>query len=137
MRLFNAYGPGQRLGYFIPDMIEKAKKSPIGLKDWNTTKDWVYVEDVARAFCTAVETPYVGPINIGTGIETSLLSIVRMIIPGTGSVANNLMGSPTEGTRMQANWSRAKRVLGWEPTVTIEEGLSATLREAKAQPIPA
>ena len=117
LRLFNAYGPGQAPGYFIPDMLVKAQSGYLKLRGAETTKDFVYVEDVARAFVLALENSYVGVINIGSGIETSLGDVVAML------------GYPyqAEGTdiptRMQAEPSRALRVLGWEPTVSLEEGL--------------
>ena len=138
LRLYNAYGPGQGLGYFIPDIMEQAKQGHIELRGGNTTKDWVYAEDVARAFCAAVETPYVGPINIGTGIETRLLRIASIIARNIcHGIVRPTADETRDGTRMQANWARAKKVLGWEPTVTIEEGLDAIINHAQAQSIPA
>ncbi|MDP2662700.1 MAG: NAD(P)-dependent oxidoreductase, partial [Dehalococcoidia bacterium] len=72
LRLFNAYGPGQRAGYFVPDMIAKAHGGSITLSDGSTTKDWVYIDDVARAFVLALGTPFVGAVNIGSGRQASL-----------------------------------------------------------------
>ena len=131
LRLFNAYGPGQGLGYFIPDMIEKAKQGGIHLEAWNTTKDWIYAEDVARAFVLAVESSFVGPINIGSGVETELHKIAIRITDELHAQYSPY-GKPG-GTRMQADNSRAKRVLGWEPTVSIWEGLHAVLSASKAR----
>lgn len=120
LRLFNAYGPGQGTGYFIPDMWAKKE---IRLQGGNTTKDWVYVEDVARAFALAAETPYVGPLNIGTGIETALAPIARFIADQTGATFESV-DSPN-ASRMQANVARASRVLGWRATTSVWEGLRA------------
>ena len=131
LRLFNAYGPGQGLGYFIPDMIKQAEGGVVGLGGHDTTKDWVYVDDVARAFCLAVETPYAGVMNIGTGEQTQIGAIAQKIASELG--AKFTCSSTGHFTRMQADWSRAKRVLGWEPTVSIWEGLSAVLSDAKVR----
>lgn len=120
LRLFNVYGPGQGLGYFIPDMFAKKE---IHLKSSNTTKDWVFVEDVARAFVLVLETAYVGPLNIGTGIDTALAPIARFIAERTGA-SLEYVDSP-DATRMQANASRAGRVLGWRAKVNVWEGLNA------------
>lgn len=129
LRLFNAYGPGQSIGYFIPDQIEKSKDKGIALPGANTTKDWVYVEDVAQAFLLAMESSFVGPINIGTGVETELGPIAEHIAIAKGAPFSS---SPVEGaTRMWADITRAKRVLGWEPTKTILEGLDAILEAGK------
>lgn len=123
LRLFNAYGPGQATGYFIPDFILKSKGDHLSLAGGNTTKDFVYVEDVARAFALALETSYVGAINIGTGIETDLQTIVQAIAHETG--ASYGITYDVKATRMCADISRAKQVLGWNPTKTINEGLEA------------
>jgi len=129
LRLFNAYGPGQLPGYFIPDMIEKAQSGEIELSGGKTTKDFVYVDDVARAFLHALETSFVGPINIGTGIQQSLNSVASRIAADHDAIFHvpDKLGSPM--TRMQADNSRAKSILDWEPTVMIEEGLDATIRD--------
>ena len=126
LRLFNAYGPGQPMGYFIPDMIQKSRVGSIDLAGGSTTKDFVHVDDVARAFLAALETSYVGPINIGTGVESRLTDIARHISQKTGAAFISRGG---DGTRMQADYARAKQVLDWEPTVTIYKGLDATIHE--------
>lgn len=124
LRMFNVYGPDQALGYFLPDMISKAKNGSIELKGSGTTKDWVYVEDVAKAFVKAVESPYVGALNIGTGIETDLGTMASSIARIYGA---QYSGVPSEqDTRMCADASRALRVLGWKATVAINEGIDAT-----------
>ena len=132
LRLYNTYGPGQGLGYFIPDM---GAKKEIRLKDGNTTKDWVYVEDVAKAFVLALETKYVGPINIGTGMETQLDVIARLIANKTGATFESQ--SSNDATRMQANVARAGRVLGWHAETQLWEGLRACYPEVKESAIPA
>ena len=130
LRLFNVYGPGQAPGYFIPDMIAKARKGPILLQGGNTTKDFVHVDDVVWAFASAVDTKFVGSVNIGSGVETQLYTVAKRIADAAG-VACIPADEGTYCTRMQANWSRAKHILGWEPTVNVQEGLDAILNEAK------
>ena len=132
LRLYNAYGPGQMLGYFIPDQIAKAEKGGFELRGSNVTKDWVYVEDAADAFVKAIDTRFVGAINLGTGVETEL-SIIANVIAKTYKV--NLLSFPAAvPTRMCADIGRAQRVLDWTPKVTIGEGLDAifNLEPAKA-----
>ena len=135
LRLFNVYGPGQGPGYFIPDMLAKAKTGEIILKGGETTKDWVYVDDVARAFCLALETPYVGVMNIGTGLQTPLSEVSRLIAVNTDAILR--LVSSNDATRMQADYTRARLVLRWRPTVTIEEGLNAVCSDAKARSLVA
>ena len=129
LRLFNAYGPGQAKGYFIPDMIAKAQAGDIFLKGSGTTKDWVYIDDVVRAFCLAVETPFVGALNIGTGVETDLGVIAHGIAKRHGKGYGGVRSE--KDTRMCADAGRAYRVLGWKPTVNIGDGIDAIFNLAK------
>lgn len=133
LRLYNAYGPGQAQGYFIPDMLEKAKSGHILLPAANTTKDFVHIDDVARAFVLALESRFVGAINIGTGVETTLGDIARRLAVETGAEYAGV--NALDATRMRALRTRAKQVLGWEPSVSVTEGLRAICDEAKAQPV--
>ena len=130
LRLYNAYGPGQALGYFIPDQVAKAKQGPLSLSGGNTTKDWVHIADVARAFVLALDSHYVGAINIGTGIETELSTIAAKIaeLQGVGFVS----GDDPRATRMCANRMRAERILGWKPSISLMEGLRGLLDPAKS-----
>ncbi len=126
IRLFNGYGPGQPAGYFIADKIQQAMAGDFDLRDHQVTKDWVYIDDVVRAYASTLESQFVGAINIGTGIETDLETIANKIAKAFGvQVAIQPTSSPP--THMCADISRAKRVLGWEPAVSLEEGLDATI----------
>ena len=140
LRLFNAYGPGQARGYFIPDQIAKAEIAKAG-KGWfelqgrNVTKDWVYVTDVADAFVRAISSPFVGLLNVGTGVETDLGNIAS-IIADAYQVDVELfpVASPT---RMCCDRARAEQVLGWRPTVNVQDGLDAIFSDAKARSLVA
>ena len=131
LRLFNVYGKGQARGYFLPDMIAKAEQGEINLSGANTTKDWVYCEDVARAFVLALGTSYIGALNIGTGVETELVRIAERI---AWEYQVPLVAHADDGaTRMCADRKRAGNVLGWTPAVNIWEGLGVILDAAKAK----
>ena len=125
LRLFNAYGPGQSLGYFIPDQIAKAAKGDFELSGSNVTKDWVHVNDVAEAFVLALESSYVGALNVGTGVEIDLGTIARIIAKAYGVQVNCKPAAVP--TRMCADWHRAQRILGWSPKVSLPEGLHELL----------
>ncbi len=79
LRLYNAYGPGQANGYFIPDQLAKAQVGGFELRGSNVTKDWIYIDDTADAFVKALTTSFVGPVNIDTGNETFLGTIASII----------------------------------------------------------
>lgn len=127
LRLFNTYGPGQTAGYFVPDMIQKAQTGTIELKGAGVTKDFIYVDDVVRAFCAALHNPSAVTLNIGTGRESTLESVAAYIARKMGASLNLVPYDRSQDTRMQCDPAKAKRVLGWEPSVSLEEGLDATI----------
>ena len=128
LRLFNGYGPGQGRGYYISDKIAQAQKGDFELRGADITKDWVYVDDLVRAYTLLLESNFVGAVNIGTGIETDLETIARMIAK---AFKVKLTSFPAERpTRMQADIRRAQAVLGWQPTVSLEHGIRNVLNVA-------
>lgn len=133
LRLFNAYGPGQAKGYFIPDQIAKARRGRIDLQGSDVTKDWVYIEDVADAFVKAITSHFVGAVNIGTGIDTSLGTIARIIANHYGvDLETHLAPHPSH---MRCDWGRARNILGWQPLTSLGEGLRATIDSTKTAAI--
>ena len=130
LRLYNGYGPNQQLGYFIPDKIAQAKAGDFEVRGAQTTKDWIYVDDVVRAYCLALESSFVGAINVGTGVETDLETIANQIAKSFG-VQVTIQPTSSPPTRMCADWRRAKSVLGWRPMVELQEGLERTIEAWK------
>lgn len=127
-RLFNAYGPGQSKDYFMGVKLAQARAGgPVTIMNGGVTKDWVWVYDVVEALSLAVRTPYVGPINIGTGVETSLLEIAGVIANAYETTVVPDATVDQGPTRMCADVSRAERVLGWRPTTLIRSGLGQTI----------
>ena len=136
LRLFNGYGPGQSRDYFVPNKIAQAveawKNGSRGLKlmGRRVTKDWVHVNDIVRAIVLALDSDYVGPLNVGTGVETSLEVIARQVADAFGLGLDFEGDDP--GTRMQCDPRRAKTVLGWAPEVTLARGLADLIERARA-----
>lgn len=127
IRLYNGYGPGQGPGYFIVDKIQQARSGNFELRGHQVTKDWVYIDDLVRAYQLALESAFVGTINVGSGVETSLETIANKIAKAFGvNVSIQVASSPP--TRMCADWRRANRVLGWQPKVSLDEGLERTIQ---------
>lgn len=133
LRVYNGYGPGQPQGYFIPDMVRKASTGHISLRGKDVTKDFIFVEDIAAAYGKAVFSEYVGCINIGSGIEMPLGQVAGFIATKLGVPLSEL---PAEGaTRMCCDWSRARKVLSWQPKVDLIEGLTATIEAWHERPV--
>ena len=127
LRLFNAYGPGQSPDYFLGAKIRQAIAGDLTLRGAEVTKDWVFIEDAVDAIVRATKTAYVGPLNVGTGVEHSLEDIVRILaarFERTYTVEEDGSGGPTH---MRADISRIRRVLNWEPNIPFSLGLERTI----------
>lgn len=98
--------------------------------DGEQTRDYVYVEDVAEANLRALEQPEVtGALNIGTGVETSVLDLWKRLqaAAGISGAARHGPAKPGEQRRSVLDPTLTKRLLGWIPRVTLDEGLRRTI----------
>ena len=93
------------------------------------TRDFVYGPDVARGNLLAATSDVEGPINVGTGIETDVNRLYALLAAaaGTDRPAKHAPAKPGEQMRSSVDPSRAAEVLGWRPTVALEEGLRRTV----------
>jgi nucleoside-diphosphate-sugar epimerase len=97
------------------------------------TRDYIYMSDVVAALVTAATAKAVNRqvINIGSGVETSLVQLVTHIEQVTGKRVNQLTNQQKGGgvPRLVADISRAQQLLGFRPMVGLAEGLQRVLRE--------
>jgi UDP-glucose 4-epimerase len=134
LRYANIYGPRQNpqgeagvIAIFCHRLL--TGQIPMINGDGEQTRDYTYVEDVATANLKALERPEVtGPVNISTGVETSVNDLYRELMAATGSqvVAKHAPARPGEQRRSCLSPTLAGRVLGWKPSVTLVEGLART-----------
>lgn len=134
LRYGNVYGPRQDpygeagvVAIFCAAMLEG--RQPVVFGDGTHTRDYVYVQDVARANVLAVEGEAEGVFNVGTGVETSTLQIFRLLQAASGYRGEPRYGPPRPGDvhRICLDAGRAERVLGWRPRVELEEGIARTV----------
>jgi UDP-glucose 4-epimerase len=134
LRYANIYGPRQDphgeagvVAIFTLRLL--AGEQPIVNGDGEQTRDYVFVGDVARANLAALQVAYTGAINIGTGIETNVNQLFQHLRHFTGASAPEVHGpaKPGEQRRSVLSWQRAADVLGWQPQISIEEGLRLTV----------
>jgi len=139
LRIFNAYGPGQPIlpsnSSVIPLFIKQALGggSLVIFGAGDQTRDFVYVSDVVRALVSAlhIDPPNRCILNIGSGTEITINALAREILTQTGSSSNTIY-SPVRGggvSRLHADLTLARRMLGYEPQVTLQEGLRRILQE--------
>lgn len=142
LRYANVYGPRQNgLGEagVVAIFIEKflANEQPIINGDGLQTRDFVYVGDVVAANLLALAYPRAGIFNIGTGQETDILTIYRQLQAITGSPLDPVHGpaKPGEQRRSALDSSLARQRLGWQPEISLAEGLARTVRAFQALPL--
>jgi UDP-glucose 4-epimerase len=137
LRYANVYGPRQDplgeggvVAIFCNQLLTGG--SPTVFGDGKQTRDFVYVGDVVAANLLAIDAEAAGPINIGTGSETSVLDLVDALQLRTESPFSPVFEAARIGEieRSSLDASRARELLGWEPTTTLTAGLSHVLAGA-------
>jgi UDP-glucose 4-epimerase len=130
IRLFNSYGPRQTIDYFVTAKIQEALTTgKIHLYGRRVKKDFVYITDVIDGYVRLLESNYVGEINIGSGVSTSLEMVAKFIAKTLK--ADLSFADDKASTFMQCDTSRAKKVLGWEAKVPLEDGLLKTIESLR------
>ena len=138
LRIFNAYGPGQHLPPshppVVPHYLRQAQRGGtlVAHGDGSQSRDYVYVDDVISAMVAASTAPNVNGavINVGSGTETSVKDLIRIVLDVTDSKANVVYNPQTSGgvSRMRADLNLAKEKLRFTPSIKLEEGLRLTLQ---------
>jgi UDP-glucose 4-epimerase len=140
LRYANVYGPRQDpygeagvVAIFAAAML--AGGSPTIFGDGSQTRDFVYVEDVARASLLASEGEVEGAVNVATGVETTVNDVYRHLAALSNHGAPPLYGPPREGDvyRIALDPTRAERTLGWRPQVDLRQGLARTAEWFRAR----
>ena len=138
LRPFNIYGPRMDIhGAYTEVMIRWMErlaegKRPIIFGDGTQTMDFVYVEDVARAYLLAATSEATDvALNLGSGVETSLSDLCRMVTRESGHGELEPMFEPPRKvnpvTRRQASTERASRLIGFEAQTPLSQGLASLI----------
>lgn len=127
LRFFNVYGlyqnPDGPYAGAIPKFLSlcKSKKTLPVVGDGEQTRDFTNVRDVISALILAMESPNVGKgevINVGAGRNVSVLELAKLI---GGEI--EFLPARTEAKDSLADITKAKKLLGWEPKINLEEGI--------------
>jgi UDP-glucose 4-epimerase len=134
LRYANIYGPRQDphgeagvVAIFSEKII--GGDQPIINGDGKQTRDYVFVEDAARANLLAIENDFTGEINIGTGIETSVNELFNMLKEiSNKNDLHEVHGPAKEGEQKRSvlSYNKAEIILGWKPEVKLKDGLAKT-----------
>jgi polyisoprenyl-phosphate glycosyltransferase len=143
LRFYSIYGPYEDFSRLIPRLLVGAREQTLpALVNPAISRDFVFIDDVCRALEAIVEkAPALRPgeiYNIGSGVRTSLGELVS-VVRSTFQIASE----PQWGTMPNRSWDhadwyadprKARRDLGWSASVTLQGGLSATMRWLESNP---
>jgi len=131
-RIFNTYGPRLRPhdGRVVSNLLAQALEGePLTVYGEGTqTRSFCYVDDQIRGLLSLDQAEVAGPVNIGNPAEITILELVSKVLAVTGSASPVVFEPlpPDDPARRQPDISLAKRLLGWEPVVSLTEGLRRT-----------
>ena len=136
IRPFNTYGPRQHLEKAIPRFITSAiLEEPLTIHGaGESARDWVYVGDLCRGIDSVlhadIDTVKGQVINLGSGRDMQVRDIATMIVDKMGksrALLTSIGDRPGQVARHIAGTDRAKQLVGWEATTSLEEGLDRTI----------
>lgn len=143
MRPFNTYGPRQSARAIIPAIIiQTLNNQPVNLGNLQPTRDLNYVSDIVEGFIKVAESPKsIGQvINIGTGKEISIRDVANKIFSLMNyrgiiqEETSRKRPKKSEVERLMCDNTKAKTLLGWEPRVSLEQGLRQTIDWIRENP---
>lgn len=132
-RIFNTYGPRMRPhdGRAIPTFLRQALASkPLTVfGDGSQTRSFCYVDDLVRGLYLLAESGEHLPVNLGSPVEMSLLELAQTVIRVGGSSSEIVFEAlPVDDPQVrQPDITRARQILGWQPEVSLEDGLRRTI----------
>jgi nucleoside-diphosphate-sugar epimerase len=125
-RLFTLYGPGEHPARLCTSIIESLRRNqPIRLRTPDSTRDYIYIDDVARALLLLAEHSFAGAINVGTSEGISVRAIAEKLsclLSKPGLVQFAASPAPDPFSPVVGEVSKL-RALGWRPEVDFDEGL--------------
>jgi dTDP-glucose 4,6-dehydratase len=135
VRIFNTYGPRMGLddGRVVPNFIQQAlRKEPLTIYgDGSQTRSFCFVSDLIEGIYRLLLSDEHYPVNIGNPAETSILQFAETINQITANPAGIVMRPALrlgdDPQRRQPDITRARQILQWEPTVTLEQGIQRTV----------
>jgi dTDP-glucose 4,6-dehydratase len=143
VRIFNTYGPrmrpndGRAVSNFVRQALAQEPLTVFG--DGSQTRSFCYVDDLIRGIVLLAESGEHLPVNLGNPDERTLLELAEIVKRITGASSEIVFEALRIDDPMQRkpDITRAQQLLGWEPEVSLEEGLSRLLRSFGHEPVAA
>jgi dTDP-glucose 4,6-dehydratase len=139
VRIFNTYGPRMRPhdGRAIPTFLRQAlANEPLTVfGDGSQTRSFCYVDDLINGLIALAASGEHLPVNIGNPAEYTLLELARKVLEATGATSEIVFEAlPVDDPKVrQPDITRARQLLGWEPQVSLEEGLRRLLQASQRE----
>ncbi len=139
VRIFNTYGPRMRPhdGRAIPTFVRQAlANEPLTVfGDGSQTRSFCYADDLIRGLVALAQSGEHLPVNIGNPIEYTLVELAQKVIEVTGATSDILFEAlPVDDPKVrQPDITRARQLLGWEPQVSLEDGLRRMLQTSSRE----
>ncbi len=140
VRIFNTYGPRMRLrdGRVVPNFIQQALRGePLTVYgDGSQTRSFQYVDDLVEGVYRLLQSDFAEPVNIGNPQERTIEEFAQIINELTGNAAGIIrkdMRTQDDPQVRQPDITRARTILGWEPQVSVQEGLQRTIPWFRSQ----
>jgi dTDP-glucose 4,6-dehydratase len=141
VRIFNTYGPrmrpndGRAVSNFMRQAVAGEPLTVFG--DGQQTRSFCYVDDLIRGIVLLAESGEHMPVNIGNPDERTLLDLAELVKKMTGSSSEIVFEALRVDDPMQRkpDITRAQQLLGWEPEVSLEEGITRLLRAQGLEPV--
>jgi dTDP-glucose 4,6-dehydratase len=134
VRIFNTYGPRMRLrdGRVVPAFVGQALRGePLTIfGEGKQTRSFCFVSDLIEGIYRLSKADFHEPVNIGNPMELTILEFAERIRSITGS-KSQIVKKPLpvdDPQQRRPDITRAKKILGWEPRVSLEDGLKETIR---------
>ena len=136
VRIFNTFGPrvrphdGRAISTFLRQALQDKPLTVFG--DGTQTRSFCYVDDLIRGLILLMESGEHDPVNIGNPGEKTLLELAETVISVTGSASEIVFEAlPVDDPKVrQPDITRAREILGWEPEVSLEDGLAMTIEQS-------
>lgn len=138
LRFFNVYGEGQKTTAYYTSVINhfvnrlKNGEAPVIDGEGKQSMDFIHVKDIARAVVLSLTAEKANvPINVGTGIDTTVADLARILIDAVGvDVEPQFNPRPVLVSRRAADTTRAKEVLGFEPSIEVRDGMTRLIQNS-------
>ena len=133
VRIFNAYGPFMRLhdgrviSNFIYQALTNCDLTVYG--DGSQTRSFCYIDDLINGIIKFMQVDCLGPLNLGNPVEFTIIELAKKIIDLSGSKSKiKFLSLPQDDPKQrQPNISKAKKILNWQPKISLDEGLNKTI----------